>query len=217
MPTSSLHGNGMLFFLLSNTYETVVRTAVPFFFIASSFLLFDRKQASDHTQVRKQAIRMCKMYFLWSAIYLPIAIYGYTLSGTSLIDAIIAYIAYFFAVGEHWYSYQLWYLLSSAYSFYAMYLLLKMNWKPWQILVLSSGVFFAVLILTNSLVDGCGRIFTGVFYLSIGMCIAEYREKLATFRLICFPILIISLLITILTNNVLSKTVLYYSFFVFIL
>lgn len=71
-----------------NLYKAISDVAVPFFFIASGFLVFDkvifcikRARANDF-KLRKKIL---KIYFIWTVIYLPITIYDYAMNGGSFI------------------------------------------------------------------------------------------------------------------------------------
>lgn len=62
-------------------FEGIYSLAVPFFFMASGFLLF-RKARIPLEDVGKARIlsylkRMLKLYVVWTLIYLPLTIYGF--------------------------------------------------------------------------------------------------------------------------------------------
>ena len=60
-------------------FEIITNSAVPFFFMASAFLLFQKFYHSkmDLTIIKNYIKRMIKLYVIWNIIYLPISIYGY--------------------------------------------------------------------------------------------------------------------------------------------
>ena len=55
------------------------RIIVPFFLICSGYFLFKSMDLNkpDFKKIRKYILRMCKMYLIWSLIYLPLNIYNY--------------------------------------------------------------------------------------------------------------------------------------------
>jgi len=67
--------------IMLSLYETFLGLAVPFFFIASGFLITENQRTMPQSvlaeRVRKHLVKLIKFYLIWSAIYLPLAIYGY--------------------------------------------------------------------------------------------------------------------------------------------
>jgi len=107
-------------------YNLCFSLAVPFFFVASGYLL-GIKLSTDFADTLngKFLIAYLKkisfMYITWSVVYIPLAIQGYYKSGISVIDSIKAYIINLLFVGDHYNSWPLWYLLSTIYIVAILY------------------------------------------------------------------------------------------------
>lgn len=174
-------------------YQSIVSLAVPFFFVASGFFLGKKIDFTNNNNTNKSAIcsyikRMTRLYLLWSLIYLPLAVAYYIKSEYSLVHSTFAYIRGLFFTGEHYNSWMLWYLLSTIYALIFIYLLVKKNVSLHITVIICGLITVAGLIITDlttfsdnlpsflnlftKLIDktiGNGRIFTGFFYISLGM------------------------------------------------
>ena len=212
-------------------YNTIARMAVPFFFITSGYLLFYKMTEDYNTKdnmeiIKRYIFKMIKLYIIWSIIYLPLAVYKYIQNGNGAVKSSISYIRNFFFVGEHYFSWQLWYLLSTVYGAVFISFLLKRRWKEWKILILSLIVYaiafrmdivlksqenFTGILHIISFVFPTTRVFYGFCYLSIGMCIAKYKFKV-NFKLLLL-IDAICFIITVYFNNFISTLLLYIFFF----
>lgn len=178
-------------------YELIVRMAVPFFFLASGYVLGLRLNSAQSQREKRGAVlrtlrRMIRMYVIWSILYLPLAMYGYHLEAFPFSNAVIDYIKGFFFIGEHYLSWQLWYLLSSIYALVFILLLLRLQRKPRVCLFLILGVCF-LSIITDKLARFSGhlpfpisfyqtllhhtglegRILQGAYYMPIGIFLAR--------------------------------------------
>lgn len=225
-------------------FSIITNIAVPFFFIASSYLLFKKFFNSNNNLViiYDYIKRMIKLYLIWNVIYFPISIYGSfynstALTGGGIIKAIIIYIRDLFLRGEHYYSWPLWYLLSIIYVVifvFCYYKFFKNKTKEYHILIISIIIFIIANYFTY-IVDnidkmngvmysfakiiqlslGSGRLLTGFLYFSIGMCIAKYQKK---FNLInSFIMMIIMLILSYLFNLKIFNVLLYLFMFEFIM
>lgn len=79
-------GNGELNEVLNFwTKQYVARLAVPFFFMASGYLLFRKTDEENFSlePAKKYALRMLKLYILWTLVYFPFDIYHHTLGNFS--------------------------------------------------------------------------------------------------------------------------------------
>lgn len=125
-----------------DVYKSIVYIAVPFFFIVSSYFLFMKVNKSDEDKGKEIIIlyikKMIKLYIIWNIIFLPMAIYEYNKEGYSLVKSVMFYIRGFLLVGEHYYSWPLWYLLSTIYSAIFILVLKKKNIKEKNILINST-------------------------------------------------------------------------------
>lgn len=182
------------------TNEFVIRVtvmiedwAVPFFFVASGFFLWNSHEKHIDQYIKK----IIRLYCVWTLVSLPLAIYGYAISENTWIGCILSYIKYFFFVGKLYNSYHLWYLLALIYALFVIRIMKKKNVNIWIILSFSAVVYFIAQILQfgmNHLEDipyfmskivqvyqyvfNKGGVFTGFLFVSIGMLLAEYHPKI---------------------------------------
>lgn len=150
--------------------------------------------------MERHLIKIVKFYLIWSTIYLPLAIYGYHTDGDGMVRAIALYVRNLFFQGDHYFSWPLWYLLSSIYAFMILYVLLKKkkaNTVPLigfiilfiflgeisDIFVINMDSLFGIVEVIAKVLQktfGKGRIFTGVYFVLIGVLIARYKEWLSS-------------------------------------
>ena len=128
------------------TADVVGRIAVPFFFMATGFLLAQRKGDGyffgiDH--VKKYVYRILKLYIIWTAIYLPVIIYKNIIdSGEGLRYGILTSIRDFIFVGSYGH---LWYLPATAVGVAAVFFLTEKIGERW------SGILLFFLFLAGLL------------------------------------------------------------------
>lgn len=176
-------------------YDFLCASAVPFFFVASGFLLAQKTESrsvSDTnpllTVVTASLKKFAKLYVLWMLIYSPLAVWNLFRSHRGLLEGILVYLHGFLLLGEHYNSWPLWYLLSTIYGLCFMWFYSKRK-TPLNHIVLISLVFFFCAeamsylmenahILPGVLSGGFGvlskilrpnRIVNGFMYISIGM------------------------------------------------
>ena len=140
-----------------NFYNELVGLAVPFFFITNGYLLFKNKDIKSSSEmiatVKKFAIKMAKLYIMWSAIYLPLAIYDYISQGRSVIKSVVTYIGKLVLVGDHYLSWPLWYLLSAIYAAVVLYFVIYKFGLNKKILLGSAVMFFGLDIFLTYIVN----------------------------------------------------------------
>ena len=186
---------------IQKIYTIFVTMAVPFFFLASGYLMAVKMTwdgaENDLEKIKKQLLRITKMYLIWTLVYLPLAVYHFISTATKPIEAVLTYIAKFLFVGEQYNSWPLWFLLSSIYSLIVILFFIKKFKKPEYLIILSAvasiicvGVIaFAYYEGTYSpalenlrpfvmLTTGTARLFQGLVYIPIGMLLS--RKKLPT-------------------------------------
>lgn len=171
--------------------------AVPFFFVASGFFLFNgmKKPYIDGiNRIDKYMIKIFIMYCAWTIISFPLTLYGYAVSGNSVMSCILSYIKYFLFVGKLYNSYHLWYLLALLYALAGIRFMIKKGFSPYAISTVSAVIYLFAEIMKIFMehadtLDGVlhkfvslyqfvfnnGGIFTGMVYVSAGMLIACYR------------------------------------------
>lgn len=115
------------------------RWAVPFFFITSGFLFEDHCCNSAHPSLlAKESIhKYFRLYTFWTVIYLPLTIYSYVTNKYSFGKCLWYFIRGYCLVGEHTYSWILWYLLALIYCYIILYVVLKKNFSLKKLLILS--------------------------------------------------------------------------------
>ncbi len=183
--------------IVQSIFDTVFSLAVPFFFLCSGYLLAGKMQGDYNSEenislVKKMLFRILKMYIIWMAVYFPLAVYGYIISGSSLIKSVVFYLRGLFLVGEHYHSYPLWYLLSTVFACLFILILYKLKCSHRAVVGIGFTVImiaFATAFLINY--NGelpkipdlyCGvirntivnpRILFGMFYFPFGMSLAR--------------------------------------------
>ena len=182
-------------------YDTFVEAAVPFFFLSTGYLLAARMRwpydsSENIRMIRSYLVKIIKLYFMWSVIYLPLALYDYVHSGRSVIYCVWNYVQGLVFIGEHYNSWMLWYLLSAIYAIVFVLVCLKRHVSPY--LVFAGGIIFLfigagldVLAQSNAVLPmflqhlrkwlfltiANGRILQGVFYIPCGMVLAHKKPK----------------------------------------
>lgn len=193
--------------ILLSIYETFVSNAVPFFFIASGFLLslklkYPFSNNESICQIKQYFKRMIKLYSIWTLIYFPMAVYHFIDTGVDLAGAVLIYIKGFIFAGEQYNSWPLWYLLSTIYALiFILFLLQIAHQSPERIIYfgvvmfitgtlisyllnfdgeLSNTLIFLKKIFQDSMING--RIFSGAFYIPVGMMLGKTKinRKLAS-------------------------------------
>jgi peptidoglycan/LPS O-acetylase OafA/YrhL len=182
-------------------WDALVNLAVPYFFIASGFLLYSKvnKAAERDAQrfvIKQYTIRIARLYLYWTALFLPLTLWYNVTNDASALKDLLVFIRGVFLVGDNFYSWPLWYLLSMTYSLILIYWLSHKNKTLSSIVLISAGVFL-VSILLNWVMDAessnvwiqrigelvkvtlkGGRLFSGMLYLMIGALFATRKVQL---------------------------------------
>lgn len=196
--------------IIQSIFKTITDLAVPFFFMTSAYLLFKKIDtcATDNecfAVLKKFLFRIVRLYIIWSIIYLPLAIYEYVKSDTGIVYSVVSYIKQLLLVGEHYYSWPLWYLLSTIYALIIMMLIKKLRMKVQIIFFISIFVFLFGQTITyvmdfhllpdffdktiNYTINN-GRLISGISYFITGAALAmlpyriDKRKAFALFVLI---------------------------------
>lgn len=182
-------------------YDTFKEAAVPFFFLATGYLLAARLREPYGSQenihiIRRYLIKIIKLYLIWSVIYFPLAVYEYVYYGKSVTSSVVKYVQGLVFTGEHYNSWMLWYLLSAIYAVIFVLLCLKRNISSYLIftggvilLLISAGI--DTLMQSNAVLPvslqqfrrliavtiSNGRILRGAFYIPCGMVLANKKPK----------------------------------------
>lgn len=190
--------------LVKNIYNSFVSMAVPFFFLSSGFLLAQKFQhpfseKENEIIIKKYLIKIVKLFLIWTALYLPLAIINFIVEGTDALTAVLKYMRGFFFIGEQYNSWHLWYLLSTIYSLILILILFKLKLSLRKIVVIGCIIFIfsigisyfadykgtlpSVAVLMKKLINisiANGRIFTGMFYIPIGIMLSMKKTSVRT-------------------------------------
>lgn len=212
-------------------FEAVYSIAVQFFFMASGFLLFRKISLplTDDGELRIKSYlkRMCKLYVLWTIVYLPLTVYGFYLDRISPLKAVVVFFRNFLLVGENYMSWPLWYLLALIVAVSIIYILLKLKVSKGWIVVIS--VMMALLgvgldyFKENSIMEPFTNLyfttflktrngfFVGFLYVALGMLCSQ----LDRIPLVGNAILLLLGIIGILMQLPLSNALLIFPIFIF--
>ena len=177
-------------------FESTVGMAVPFFFLASGYLLAKKLpfpySESDIPVIRRSWIKSLNMYLKWMLIYTPLSLYHSVVTKIPPVKAAAGYIRGLFLVGEQYNSWHLWYLLSTVYTLMLVMLLFRMHITPRRLLLV--GLLFSAISFGADWLVGVkgdmpavcrimqefirvstcnGRILRGMIYIPIGMYLAH--------------------------------------------
>lgn len=167
-----------------------IRLAVPFFFMASGYLVLRRMETGAvcvKEYLGAKALRFLKLYLVWSAICLPLGIYMFATSAHPdgvLIDLRRMLTAWLF-IGQLPNAWMLWFLYSLVFVYGAMSVCVgrrgRMTW-----LVVVFCVCYAMRYAAPLMADGgmmrfaelvvCERMFGGGLYVLCGMLAYKLRR-----------------------------------------
>ncbi len=199
--------------------------AVPCFFVISGFLLGEKINNCSQQNVfetigifRKKYV---KLYLILSMIYFPLTIWGmvrsYIVSDYEVLKIIFYLIRGYFLVGEQFCSWPLWYLLSVMYSTMVLQIAHKTICKKEIGSLLSIAiVFFCLSFVINWFFNSNygfgvfiilkkalglffynGRLFTGVTYLVLGICIYNWNIEKRTVKILSITAILVSLIVCV--------------------
>ena len=112
-------------FVLNNI---ICRIAVPFFLVCSGFFIGKTSEndgaifTPNKKYLKKQFVKIFKLYLIWSLIYLVISMYGWKKTGWFSVFAFFDWIIALFTKGSY---YHLWYLISLLYAIPLVYFIMK--------------------------------------------------------------------------------------------
>ncbi len=170
--------------------KTVVwwmRSAVPFFFIASGYLFATRNQGwGDSKFYREKALHVYRIFGCWLIVYLPVAAITYWEQDYTIAHAIKSYIVGIFTYGQCpgaplWYLYALGGFMVTMYIA-CRYMIPKQYIVVWFILIYLTDYFVSEgIITTDSLAIKwfyllTRRAFGGGVYILSGMAIYYLRN-----------------------------------------
>lgn len=211
-------------------FEALYSIAVPFFFMASGFLLFRKIELplnkDGEVRIKSYLKRMCKLYLVWTIIYLPLTIYGFYLDGIPVLKAIVVFLRNVLLVGENFMSWPLWYLLALIVAVGIIYALLKVKVPVKWIVIFSiimaiigvaldycketsllnpiTEIYFSIFLKTRN------GFFVGFLFVALGM-LCSCLENIFP---VIIPILLMMGVLGIIYNIPLSNTFVVLSIFI---
>lgn len=199
--------------------------AVPIFFVVSGFLTFktdetdsmEARLSINGQKLKKQIVRILKLYLIWSIVYFPLTLRGYIKEGISIQGMFIDYIKNAIFNGTY---YHLWYLPSLIFALAIVYLLYsRLNTKKIFILGIILYIIGCVADTYNFeigflkdiicfykkiFITTRNGLFFGFIYVFIGKLIANNKESLIKYRKILFVLLIISVILFVFEGYMLA-------------
>lgn len=179
---------------IKKVVDAIFETAVPFFLISSGYFLYhDIFGTSSDSKIRitRYWLKIARMYVVWTIIFLPSTIYSYIAEGLSLKQALFNFCRGFLLVGEHTYSWPLWYLLALLVTICIINILKKLTININWIFTISVTLYISGILLNQihrtALNDTClvqtyfkffintrNGFFIGIFYFCLGMAIRRF-------------------------------------------
>lgn len=139
---------------LRNLLVSFYSFAVPFFFITSGFLLWNKVAdgcLNDKlSRIRVWMKKTLRLYIVWTIIYLPFTIYGFCLDGTGILKSSVIFLRNTLLIGQNYWSWPLWYLLGMIVAGCMVWLMVKLGWKSKYMYVVA-----VVLAILGCLLDEC--------------------------------------------------------------
>lgn len=202
---------------LQKLFNMLISLAVPYFFSVSGFLLFskiDTPLSSEKSMevCKKYLFRMLSLYIIWNVIYFPITVFGFKENNMSFVKYVLDCIRGFFFIGQQFYSWQLWYLLSVFFVVAGIYILAKNKitdkniFKIMMTMFLVGGIIgilttinfseynrIELLIKCIRLIFGNGRILSGFGYMAVGWIVAKRKKSSSQINIVIGLILLVLL------------------------
>lgn len=128
-------------------YYNISNYAVPFFYACTGYFLIIKKQEEDlHMKIIVRCKKIAKIYLIWSAVYLPLTVFGWKIDGNLNPIYLLECLRNFFFVGENFYSWTLWYLNGLIFALLLIDLLSR-RLSIKQIVFVSSVIYVIGIVL----------------------------------------------------------------------
>ena len=196
----AIHTRAALDTTFSQPVTFLINLAVPFFFMASGFLIYTHYRKSASQSVARyyfsRSLRFIRLFVIWAIIYFPLAILYYASTDSSWLHDLVSYVRRFITSGDLPYAWPLWYLHAMALALLLIAAMRKMGLDTvvvWCIglLLLLIAFFYdrtpleAIPDPMNAMAVNYNRmfnttrngIFWGVAYVSTGMMIGKYGHR----------------------------------------
>lgn len=138
-----IHWSAMTRFVYPSEIEWLINNAVPFFFVASGYLL-SRKMGRrpQPTELRQRSLKSFKLFLLWIIIYIPLDATKFIFDGFGLRNSVSCVITLILS-GEGIYSWPMWYVYSLAISLLIMSVASKYRYGFVMLFLLMCGINLA--------------------------------------------------------------------------
>lgn len=143
---------------------------------------------------KKYLSRVLSLYVIWNIIYLPITIFGFKENNMSFARYVLDCIRGFLFIGQQFYSWQLWYLLSVFFVIASICIMAEHKIKDKNIFKIMMAIFLmggGIGVLTTvdfseyrkiemvikciKFIFGNGRILSGFGYIAVGWIVAKKK------------------------------------------
>ena len=132
----------------------LINLAVPFFFMASGFLIARRIQPSQQGQSKayaKKSLKFLKLFLIWAAIYLPCCCFYYmTKSGDPWWRDAASFVKRLITSGDLPYAWPLWYLHGAFVALLLIALMKRIKFHDIVIWMIGIGLLLFSAIYENS-------------------------------------------------------------------
>lgn len=161
--------------------NSIFNLAVPIFFVYSGYFFSCEDKLIKKDKLVKYSKHIVKLYILWSAIYLPICIQIYMENGWSIQECLHNYSEGFFQLGQHPYSWQLWYLWSLIFISIILYIFELFKFRDKVEILLCFTMFLIFSRKSTSSEVYASRIMygncAGIGYFAAGMLLRKINFK----------------------------------------
>ena len=129
-------------------YYDVSNYAVPFFYACTGyFLIVKQPEKGLHRKLIYRIRKIVEIYIIWSAVYLPLTVYGWIVEGNKSLEYAFLCIRNYILVGDNFYSWTLWYLNGLIFALLLIDVLSK-RFSIEKIVGFGSVVYMAGIVLT---------------------------------------------------------------------
>lgn len=145
----AIHFSPLVSFDVETNYwliQYIARLAVPFYFICNGYFVFFNRSMEDGLMlVKSQAIKLLKLYLIWTVIYSPL-IFLSIITKEDKLSELLEKIRNFLFVGSYG---QLWYLLSAAVALLLLYYVYKLV-KSLKVCIIVATVLYGIGLLKDT-------------------------------------------------------------------
>lgn len=176
----------------------IYNMAVPFFFMASGFLLSKKVQiplgSNSISYIKRYLSKICRMYLVWTLLFLPFTVWGFVKDEVPFLKSLLIFLRNILFVGENFYSWPLWYLLALIVAVSILYNLLLWKVRLKCIVLIALSLYAVGLIIqffrgegyVDCVIDLYYKVFfttrngffVGLVYVVLGFQLAHVYKRL---------------------------------------